>query len=98
MSEGQRSYFVKLLYRHANILILDEPTALLTPQESDKLFDVIRRLKEQGKSVIFITHKLGEVYQIADRMTIMRAGQMIATTTPQETTEKELAELNDMLG
>ena len=89
----QRVEIVKLLYRHANILILDEPTALLTPQESDKLFDVIRRLKEQGKSVIFITHKLGEVYQIADRMTIMRAGQMIATTTPQETTEKELAEL-----
>ena len=89
----QRVEIIKLLYRHANILILDEPTALLTPQESDKLFDVIRLLKSQGKSVIFITHKLKEVYQIADRMTIMRSGRVVATTTPSETTEKELAEL-----
>ena len=69
----QRVEIIKLLYRRANVLILDEPTALLTPQESDKLFDVIRLLKSQGKSVIFITHKLKEVYQIADRMTVMRS-------------------------
>lgn len=89
----QRVEIIKLLYRHANILILDEPTALLTPQESDKLFEVIQILKDQGKSVIFITHKLKEVYQIADRMTVMRGGRTIATTTPQETSERDLAEL-----
>lgn len=89
----QRVEIIKLLYRRANVLILDEPTALLTPQESDKLFDVIRLLKSQGKSVIFITHKLKEVYQIADRMTVMRGGRTIGTTTPQETNERDLAEL-----
>lgn len=89
----QRVEIVKLLYRKANILILDEPTALLTPQESDKLFEIIDGLRKQGKSIIFITHKLKEVYQIADRMTVMRRGKIVATTTPQETDQQALAEL-----
>ncbi|MGI6235241.1 MAG: ABC transporter ATP-binding protein [Christensenellales bacterium] len=89
----QRVEIMKLLYRRANILILDEPTALLTPQEAEVLFEIIRSLKNQGKSIIFITHKLKEVYQITDRMSIMRSGKMIATTTPEETNEKQLAEL-----
>lgn len=89
----QRVEIVKLLYRKANILILDEPTALLTPQESDKLFEIIDGLRKQGKSIIFITHKLKEVYQIADRMTVMRRGKVVAATTPQETDQQKLAEL-----
>ena len=68
IGQRQRVEIVKLLYRKADILIFDEPTALLTPQESDALFDVLRRLRDLGKSTIFITHKLREVYQIADRM------------------------------
>ena len=89
----QRVEIIKLLYRKANILILDEPTALLTPQETDTLFEIIRSLKEQGKSIVFITHKLKEVYQITDRMTIMRSGRKVITTTPKETDETKLAEL-----
>ena len=82
IGQRQRVEIVKLLYRKADILIFDEPTALLTPQESDALFDVLRRLRELGKSTIFITHKLREVYQIADRMTVIRQGRIIGTTTP----------------
>ncbi|MDP4108600.1 MAG: ABC transporter ATP-binding protein [Bacillota bacterium] len=89
----QRVEIIKLLYRHADVLILDEPTALLTPQESDLLFKVIENLKKQGNSIVFITHKLKEVYQIADRMTVMRGGKMITTTTPAETDQAKLAEL-----
>lgn len=89
----QRVEIVKLLYRKADILILDEPTALLTPQESDALFEVIRMLIQKRKSVIFITHKLKEVYQIADRMTIMRNGRKVTTTTPKVTDEEELTRL-----
>ena len=89
----QRVEIVKLLYRHANILILDEPTALLTPQEAQKLFEVIRTLKNEGKSVIFITHKLQEVYEIADRMTIMRHGKVVAVRDTKTTDQKSLAEL-----
>ena len=84
---------VKLLYRKADILIFDEPTALLTPQESDALFDVLRRLRELGKSTIFITHKLREVYQIADRMTVIRQGRIIGTTTPRETGMEKLTQM-----
>ena len=74
-------------------MIFDEPTALLTPQESDALFDVLRRLRELGKSTIFITHKLREVYQIADRMTVIRQGRIIGTTTPQETGMEKLTQM-----
>ncbi len=85
IGQRQRVEILKLLYRKADILIFDEPTALLTPQESDALFDVLRRLKDMGKSVLFITHKLREVYQIADRMTVIRGGRIVGVTTPQET-------------
>ena len=72
----QRTEILKTLYRNANILILDEPTAVLTPQETDELFQVIRSLVDEGKTVIFITHKLREVMAIADRVTVMRAGEI----------------------
>ena len=85
IGQRQRVEIIKLLYRKADILIFDEPTALLTPQESDALFDVLRRLKAMGKSVIFITHKLREVYQIADRMTVIRGGKIVGVTTPAAT-------------
>lgn len=85
IGERQRVEIIKLLYRKADILIFDEPTALLTPQESDALFVVLKRLKAMGKSIIFITHKLREVYQIADRMIVIRAGRIVGETTPRET-------------
>ncbi|NPA89834.1 MAG: ABC transporter ATP-binding protein [Chloroflexi bacterium] len=87
----QRVEILKLLYRKADILILDEPTAVLTPQEVEELFDVIRSLVAQGNSVIFITHKLKEVMAIADRVTVLRRGRVVGTTRPEETTEEELA-------
>ena len=87
----QRVEIIKLLYREADILILDEPTAVLTPQEVEELFKVIRSLVAQGKSVIFITHKLKEVMAIADRITVLRNGRVVGTTTPAETTEERLA-------
>lgn len=93
IGQRQRVEIIKLLYRKADILIFDEPTALLTPQESDALFDVLRRLKDMGKSVIFITHKLREVYQIADRMTVIRAGKIIGVTTPKDTDVTELTRM-----
>ncbi len=87
----QRVEIIKLLYREADILILDEPTAVLTPQEVEELFKVIRSLVEQGKSVVFITHKLKEVMAIADRITVLRNGRVVGTTTPAQTNEQELA-------
>jgi len=89
----QRVEIIKLLYREADILILDEPTAVLTPQEVEELFQVIHSLVDQGKSVIFITHKLKEVLSIAARITVLRAGRVVGFTTPQETTEAELAKM-----
>ncbi|HPH94403.1 MAG TPA: ABC transporter ATP-binding protein [Anaerolineaceae bacterium] len=87
----QRVEIVKALYRKANILILDEPTAVLTPQEADDLFQIIRRLTEQGVSIVFISHKLKEVLAISDRVTVMRTGKVVGTTTPQEVNEAKLA-------
>ncbi|HHN93979.1 MAG TPA: ATP-binding cassette domain-containing protein, partial [Anaerolineae bacterium] len=87
----QRVEIIKLLYREADILILDEPTAVLTPQEVDDLFKVIRSLVDGGKSVIFITHKLKEVMEIADRITVLRNGRVVGTITPSETDEQSLA-------
>jgi ABC-type uncharacterized transport system ATPase subunit len=89
----QRVEIVKALYRDAEVLILDEPTAVLTPQETDELFDVLRSLKQSGKSIIFITHKLKEVLAIADRITVLRRGRVVGTTTPNETTEEQLADM-----
>ncbi len=87
----QRVEIVKALYRKADILILDEPTAVLTPQEADDLFRIIRELASRGVSIIFITHKLKEVLAVADRITVMRDGQVIGTVRPQETDEPQLA-------
>ena len=89
----QRVEIVKALYRNARILILDEPTAVLTPQESEDLFRIMHELTEQGVSIVFITHKLKEVLKVADRITVMRAGRVVGTATPKESTEQSLAEL-----
>ena len=89
----QRVEIIKILYRDADILILDEPTAVLTPQEAEELFKVIRSLVAQGKSVIFITHKLKEVLSIADRITVLRNGRVVGTTAPDRATEASLAEM-----
>lgn len=87
----QRVEIVKALYRKANILVLDEPTAVLTPQEAEDLFQVMRTLIDRGVSIVFITHKLKEVLAVADRITIMRRGKVVGTTTPDETDEAGLA-------
>ena len=87
----QRVEIVKALYRDAKILILDEPTAVLTPQETEELFGVMRSLQAAGTSIIFITHKLKEVMAIADHITVMRHGRVVGTASPAETTESELA-------
>jgi general nucleoside transport system ATP-binding protein len=89
----QRVEIVKTLYRNAKILILDEPTAVLTPQEADELFVIMRGLTERGVSIIFITHKLKEVLAVSDRITVMRAGRVIGTVTPKETDQAKLASM-----
>ena len=89
----QRVEIIKTLYREADILILDEPTAVLTPQETEELFDIMRSLVEQGKSIIFITHKLKEVMTIADRVIVLRGGKVVGETTPAEASEAQLAEM-----
>jgi ABC-type uncharacterized transport system ATPase subunit len=91
VGEQQRVEIVKALYRDAQILILDEPTAVLTPQEADDLFIIMRELTKRGVSIIFITHKLKEVLAVADRITAMRRGLVVGTTTPAETDEHKLA-------
>jgi general nucleoside transport system ATP-binding protein len=87
----QRVEIIKALYRGADILILDEPTAVLTPQEADELLGIMRELAAQGKSIIFITHKLREVLAVADRITVLRSGRVVGTTTPAEATRETLA-------
>ncbi len=87
----QRVEIIKALYRRADILILDEPSAVLTPQEADELFMVMRSLALQGKSIIFITHKLKEVFAVADRITVLRDGRVAGSTTPKEATPESLA-------
>lgn len=89
----QRVEIIKALYRHADILILDEPTAVLTPQEIEELFRAMRSLVAEGKSIIFITHKLKEVFAIADHITVLRNGALVGTTTPAEATEASLASM-----
>lgn len=93
VGEAQRVEIIKTLYRGAEVLILDEPTAVLTPQESIKLFDILENLRKDGKSIIFISHKLNEVMAISDRITVMRHGRHIATLPKSETTIPELAKL-----
>ena len=89
----QRVEILKALYRQARILVLDEPTAVLTPQETDEIFAVLRRLAEEGHSIVFISHKLYEVLEVADRITVIRRGRVVGERTPAETNEDDLAEL-----
>ena len=93
VSEKQTVEIIKVLYRGANILILDEPTAVLTPQEIEKLFNILRAMREDGKSIVIITHKLNEVLEISDRVSILRKGEYVGTVNTKETSEKELTEM-----
>ena len=89
----QRVEILKALYREARILVLDEPTAVLTPQETKEIFEVLRRLAAEGHSIIFISHKLHEVLEIADRITVIRRGKVVGSRIPSETDEDDLAAL-----
>ena len=91
--EQQRVEIIKALYRGADILILDEPTSVLTPQETRELFKILKKMREEGKGVIFITHKLDEVFQVADRVTVMRRGKVVGTLLASQTTKEELARM-----
>ena len=93
VSEKQTVEIIKVLYRGADILILDEPTAVLTPQEIAKLFKVLKAMREDGHSIIIITHKLNEVLEISDRVAILRKGEYIGTVETNKTNEKELTEM-----
>jgi ABC-type uncharacterized transport system ATPase subunit len=93
VGQQQRVEILKALYRGADILVLDEPTAVLTPQEAQELFTIIRSLTEQGKSIIFISHKLTEVTEVADRITVLRRGKKIETLPAEGATEEGLARL-----
>jgi general nucleoside transport system ATP-binding protein len=91
--EQQRVEILKALLREARILILDEPTAVLTPQEAERLFETLRRMAADGRTVVFITHKLDEVMAVADRITVLRAGRRVATTARDDTDKQALASL-----
>lgn len=93
VSEKQTVEIVKVLYRGADILILDEPTAVLTPQETRKLFSVMRAMKEDGKAIVIITHKLNEVLEISDRVSVLRKGEYIGTVNTTETDENALTQM-----
>ncbi|MCB5168627.1 ABC transporter ATP-binding protein [Streptomyces bambusae] len=93
VADRQRVEILKVLYRGAKILILDEPTAVLVPQEVDALFDNLRELKAEGLTVIFISHKLGEILKVADDITVIRRGTTVGTADPKTATTKQLAEL-----
>ena len=93
VGQQQRVEILKALYRDADILVLDEPTAVLTPQEAKELFEVVRSLTARGKSIIFISHKLNEVLEIADRITVLRRGKLIETLPAEGATEASLARL-----
>jgi ABC-type uncharacterized transport system ATPase subunit len=96
VGERQRVEILKALYRDAQILILDEPTAVLTPQETDLLFDVLRRLRDDGRTIVFVTHKLREVMKISDEVTVLRRGRVVATRDTSATDPTELSA--DMTG
>ena len=93
VSEKQTVEIIKVLYRGAEILILDEPTAVLTPQEIRKLFEVLRKMREDGKAIIIITHKLNEVMEISDRVAVLRKGEYIGTVNTKDTNERELTDM-----
>src|SRR6266403_426029 len=89
----QRIEILKLLYRHTNILILDEPTAVLTPQETSALFDNLKKLRDEGKTILLVTHKLKEVIALTDRVTVFRAGKVVGEFPTSQTEPQELANL-----
>lgn len=89
----QRIEILKVLFREASIIVFDEPTAVLTPQEVEEFFKIVNGLKESGKGIIFITHKLGEVIDVADRIAVLRRGAIVGEVDPKRTTEEQLAEL-----
>ena len=93
VSEKQTVEIIKVLYRGADILILDEPTAVLTPQETQKLFTILRKMRDDGKSIIIITHKLHEVLSLSDRVAVLRRGEHVATVNTAETNEQQLTEM-----
>ena len=93
VSEKQTVEIIKVLYRGADILILDEPTAVLTPQETEKLFNVLRRMRDDGKAIIIITHKLNEVLSLSDKVAVLRKGEYVGTVKTAETNEAELTEM-----
>src|SRR5881398_701754 len=93
LGEQQRVEIVKALYREASILILDEPTAVLTPQESESLFETLREMADEGRTIVFISHKLHEVKAVSDRVTVLRAGRNVATVAAAEATPRSLAAL-----
>ncbi len=93
VSEKQTVEIIKVLYRGADILILDEPTAVLTPQETQKLFSVLRKMREDGKAIIIITHKLHEVLSLSDKVAVLRKGEYVGTVNTAETNETELTEM-----
>ena len=93
VSEKQTVEIIKVLYRGADILILDEPTAVLTPQETEKLFAVLRRMRDDGKAIIIITHKLHEVLSLSDRVAVLRKGEYIGTVDTKDATEASLTEM-----
>ncbi len=93
VSEKQTVEIIKVLYRGADILILDEPTAVLTPQEIEKLFDVLRNMREHGKSIVIITHKLAEVLDVSDRVSVLRKGEYIGTVETTEATAESLTQM-----
>nr|MCR5295654.1 ATP-binding cassette domain-containing protein [Lachnospiraceae bacterium] len=93
VSEKQTVEILKVLYRGADILILDEPTAVLTPQETEKLFAVLRRMRADGKAIIIITHKLHEVLSLSDKVAVLRKGEYIGTVETKDATENSLTEM-----
>src|SRR2546423_6578292 len=93
VGQQQRVELLKALYRHAQLLILDEPTAVLTPQEVEEFFAILRRMREQGKTIVIITHKLSEVLAISDNVTVMRDGRVVGELKTSDTNAAELARL-----
>ena len=93
VGERQRVEIIKALYRDAELLVLDEPTAVLTPKEVEDLFVILRRMADSGKGLIFISHKLREVMSLSDRITVLRDGEVVGETTPSKTDRQELAQM-----